>query len=183
MGYNLSRHAVIRNKPQLDQLLEAKQSLRFATPKPQRLAYKLREAIAASKKFQDLKHYYDALFHSYTFRIERDAVVAEYTKNPVGTPVGEDPSALNGTDKKAQKGTIDSAVSLFDVLAGALEGEKQEYEELYFPNVILKPEDKIKLHHWTLTNDWGYMDHEEKGVTLTTKEEHKELLWSPENDD
>jgi hypothetical protein len=163
-------------------LLEAKQSLRFSTPKPQKLAYKLREAIAASKKFQDLKHYYDALFHSYTFRIERDAVIAEYNNDPVGTPVGENPNVLNGSHQKAQKGTIDSATSLFDVLAGALEGAKQEYVELFFPNVILKPEDKLKLHQWTLTNDWGYLDHEEKGVTLTTKEEHKELIWIPEND-
>ncbi len=180
MGYNLTRHAVNRNKPQLDQLLEAKENFRFETTNPTKLAYKLREAVLASKKFQDLKHYYDSIFHNFKFKVEHDAVVAEYTRGPVGVAVGEDTVSDSGSNNRVVKGTIESGVNLFDVLAGALEGEKQGYVELRFPNVILKPEDKQKLFDWTKTNDWGFMDHEDKGITLSTKVEYAELYWTPD---
>jgi len=181
MGYNLTRHAVARNKPQLDQLVGATESLRFATPNPTNLAHKLREAIKAAGKFQDLKHY-AKLGITFQFKVERDAVLAEYMAGPVGTPVGENDLPTGGNDKKVQKGTIESSTSLMDVLAGALEGEKQGYIELFFPNVILRPEDRIKLFDWTMiSNGWGFMDHEDKGITLTKQEEHQELLWEPED--
>ena len=180
MGYNLSRFSVNRNLPQLDLLLKATSDIRFETSDPRKLSYKLREALLASRKFEDLAHYYDTINPSFVFREEKNAVVAEYTFVSPGVPVGEmdvsEDSGLSGQTK----GTIESARTLLDVIGGGVEGDENGYEEIYFPNAVLKPTDQKSLWDWTETTSWGFIDHQEKGMRLTKSEEYEEILWRPE---
>jgi len=180
MGYNLSRFSVNRNKPQLDILLTATSDIRFDTRTPRKLFYKLREALLASREFKDLKHYYDIINSNFTFREEKYAIVAEYNPVPVGVPVGEVDVREDSGLSKQVKGTIETARTLLDVVGGGVEGDKEEYEEIYFPNAVLKIEDQKKLWDWTETTEWGFIDHQEKGLTLVKGDEFGDILWRPE---
>jgi len=181
MSYNLTRYTVNRNRPQLEQILAAKCTLRFETTDPKRLAYKLREAIHASKCFEEFRHFYDQIFPYYKFKETPDAVIAEFTEVPPGVPVGED-DVSDDREVVGEKGTIGTALTLIDVLAGGAEGDKEGYDEIYFPNVVLDSTDQKSLWDWTETTEWGFIDHQEKGLTLTKREGFEELLWRPRDE-
>jgi len=178
MGYNLSRFSVSRNLPQLDLLLNSKSDIRFETTEPRKLAYKLREALLASQKFEDLKHYYDKINLSFTFIEEDHAILARYNFVSDGVPVGEMDVQPDSKPTK-QKGRVDSARTLLDVIGGGMEGDEKEYEEIYFPNVVLGKEDQEKLWDWTETTAWEFIDHQEKGLTLTKREGFEDIVWRP----
>jgi hypothetical protein len=184
MGYNISRFSVIRNKPQLDQLLISKCDIKFKTRDPRKLCYKLREALASAKEFDDLTFYPDVINEKYTFREESDAVVAEYNVVSPGIPVGEvavsEDSGPVGRPEKSSKGTIDSARTMIDVIGGGVQGDKEGYVEVYFPNVILDESDQKFLWDWTQTTKWGFIDHQEKGLTLVKGKGFKDIVWRPE---
>ena len=181
MGYNLSRFSVNRNMPQLDLLLTATSDVHFTTARPRQLCYKLREALLASKEFDDLKHYYDTINPNFTFREEEDAVVAAYDPVSIGVPVGDMDVREDGRPAGQEKGTVDGARTLLDVLGGGVEGDKEGYLEIYFPNVVLSQDDHQKLWDWTETTEWGFIDHQEKGLTLTKSTEFEDILWRPED--
>ena len=63
---------------------------------------------------------------------------------------------------------------------GGVEGDKDGYEEIYFPNVVLKAEDQKSLWDWVQTTSWGFIDHQEKGLTLVKGDKFEEILWRPE---
>jgi len=180
VGYNLSRYSVSRNLPQLDLLLKSECDIRFETTEPRKLCYKLREALLASQKFKDLIHYYDEINPHFTFIEESDAVLARYNSVSDGVPVGEmdvrEDSGLAGPTK----GTEVRARQLLDVIASGIEGDKEGYEEIYFPNAVLSVYDKDRLWAWTETTSWGFIDHSEKGLTLTKSEEFEDIVWRPE---
>lgn len=182
MGYNLSRFSVNRNKPQLDLLLSATGDIRFETARPRQLSYKLREALLACKEFEEFKHYYAAINPNFTFKEEPDAVIAIYSPVSVGVPIGEmDVSEDRGLSKPA-KGTVESARKLLDVIGSGVEGDKEGYWEIYFPNAVLSRVDQKSLWDWTETTSWGFIDHQEKGLTLTKSEEYEDILWGPEEE-
>jgi len=180
MGYNLSRFSVSRNLPQLDILFRATANIRFETNDPRLLAYKLREAILASNKFDDLKHYYEKINPNFVFKEEADAVVAEYNPVSPGVSVGEvDVREDSGLGKRT-KGIEESARQLLDVIGSGIEGDKEGYKEIYFPNAVLDFDSKLRLWTWIETTDWGFIDHQEKGLTLTKSKEFEDILWRPE---
>ncbi len=180
VGYNLSRFSVSRNLPQLNLLLKSEGDIRFETTDPRKLCYKLREALLASREFEDLTHYYDEISPNFTFVEETNAVLARYSFVSAGVPVGEvDVREDSGLDKPT-KGTVESARQLLDVIASGIEGDKEGYEEIYFPNAVLKLEDQKALWDWTQTTSWGVIDHSEKGLTLTKSEEFGDIVWRPE---
>ena len=179
MGYNLSRFSVSRNLPQLDILLKATSTLRFETSDPRLLAYKLRESILASNEFPDLKHYYEKINPNFIFKEEPDAVVAEYNPPSTGVPAREDDIPEDREVGKRAKGTVEDARQLLDVIGSGVEGDKEGYEEIYFPNAVLKPADMKALWDWTETTEWGIIDSQEKGLALTKSKEFEGILWRP----
>jgi len=181
MGYNLSRFSVNRNLPQLDELLRATSTLRFETNDPRLLAYKIREALLASNKFEDLRHYYETINPSFTFREEENAVVAEYNPIVVGVTVGPDDIPKDIGLGERTKGTVESARQLLDVIGSGVEGDKEGYVEIYFPNAVLGRKDMLALWDWVETTEWGIIDHQEKGLTLTKSKEFESFLWRPES--
>ena len=79
-----------------------------------------------------------------------------------------------------QKGTIEIARTLLDVIGGGVEGDKEGYIDILFPNAVLDTEDKEKLWDWTETTAWSFIDHQEKGLTLTKREGFEDIAWTPE---
>jgi len=182
MGYNLSRFSVSRNLPQLELLLNATGDIRFETSDPRKLCYKIREALSASKEFEDLKHYYEKIDPNFTFVEEPDAVIAKYNFVSVGIPV-EHVDVRESDGEKGQKetkGRVITARQLLDVIASGIEGDEKGYEELLFPNVVLSKKDMKSLWDWTETTSWEIIDHQEKGLTLTKSEGYKDFIWRPE---
>jgi len=180
MGYNLSRFSVNRNLPQLDVLLNATSNIRFETNDPRLLAYKIREALLASNEFEDLRHYSEKINPNFTFKEEEDAVVAEFNTVSTGIPVGEVDVRENSGLDKPTKGRVESARQLLDVIGSGVEGDKEGYEEIYFPNAVLNKKDMKALWDWAETAEWGIINHQEKGLTLTKSNEFESFLWRPE---
>ena len=156
--------------------------MRFPSSNPTHLAYNLREAKKACGAFEDLEELYSVL-SCYSFKTESDSVLAIYTEVPLGIPTRPVASPSPGDSPKHSKRSAPEALSLIDVLA-ELVGNKS-VEEIYFPNVILPTGDKKKLYDWTVENDpyWCYIDHGDKGITVTRLEVDIELSWKPEDDD
>ena len=181
MGYNLSRHSVIRNRPQLDQLLEAlefKASLHFPTSSPAKLAYKLREALLASLEHPEFEYYFNSLASAFVFKITPNGVFAEFQENPVGEVV----ERVVGSPKprSPQKRSIPDAMDYLEVLGAAMKFQTED--ELHFPNVIMLISDRRDLLSWASANGWKYIDHEGAGVTLTKREVPEEVLWREEDE-
>lgn len=189
MGYNLTMHSFRRNKAQLDQMLKHKMTLRFPTSNPKRLAYKLREAIRAAGEFEETRHYFDALSKTYQFHEHHGYIIAEYVgigePESIGEPIEEIPLPKAPVQKTASqkplqappKKTVPDATVIIDVMAVAMSLEHEE--EIYFPNVVVVDSDKIKIYNWANDLGWKYLDHEDRGITLTKKEIPDDILWSP----
>ena len=179
MGYNLTRHSIRRNRPQLDQLYELKKTISFVTQNPHRLAYKLREAIAACGEFEELEDYHSVL-SLYTIKVRNRSVLAEFSDVHIGVSPGknvDEPDPIVVEPVRTEPGPL----SLIDVL-GEVVGNEVE-EEIHFPNALLPPEDKVKLLDWTRQNPpWAFISHGDKGITITGLEVDPELLWSPEDE-
>ena len=180
MGYNLSRFSVNRNLPQLDLLLKSECDIRFATNDPSKLAYKLREALLSAREFEDLAHYYDRINPHFIFVEESHAVVAKYHYVSTGVPLGEVDVQQDSKPAAPKRGTLAEARTLLDVIGGGVEGD--EYEDICFPNVVLSPKDQQSLWDWAQTTEWEFIDHQEKGLTLTKREGFEGIVWRPEKE-
>ena len=201
MGYKTGRIGIVRVKPLLDRLIEAKEereSVLFSVQDPaeaEKLAYKLREAIATAYRLPEFKDYHTQLHGIFAFKATKKGVYARLKVLPVivvGTLEGEtkpgegftvDP--VRRARDRSTKGTIPEAVTLEDVLLGAMKGSEEGMLSLYFKNVILNDERKEKLWAWTqgLDVEWLYVDHGDRGLTLTKEEIKEEILWKPKPDE
>jgi hypothetical protein len=187
MGYSLSKHSIIRNLPQLKQLAEAHTTLRFVTADPKRLAYKLREAIAACGAHEEYKELHEILSRSYRFREKDHWVEAEYLDvaawgEPDDLPdsTGPAPRPFTPAEKKVLAGVF----ALIDVLATALKYEGEQ--ELYYPDAALTKAEKLKLYAYLTEQEWVYIDHTRgggTGLTLTKKELPEGVAWQPESEE
>ena len=194
MGYKTGRIGIVRVKPLLDRLIEAREnreSVLFSvdnSDESERLAYKLREAIATSYRLPEFKDYHTKLHGIFAFKATKKGVYARLKVLPaivVGMPEGVSIDNAKKEKDKPKKGTIPEAVTLEDVLLGAIKGDEGGMLSLYFKNVILNEERKERLWVWTqsLEVDWKYVDHKEKGLTLTKDEIKEEILWRPKPDE
>lgn len=189
MGYNLSKHSVVRNLPQLEKLRSAKATLKIPAAKPRSLARKLREAIKAAGVHDEYKALHDDLAGNYIFHEERYAVIAEFVG--VGEPEivrEENPFQSQASSsetpppapKRPENKVVPEAESLLDIISTVMSRFPDE-EELVFPNAPLSHEDAEKL--WRFTQKpgilWKYIDRDENGVVLTKKEVPEEVLWKP----
>jgi hypothetical protein len=178
VGYTISRASVVRNLDQLEHLYKLKTTLIFKNvANPQRLAYKLREAIAAAKHYEEFAHLADLDF-MYQFRIGVNEVVAQYEVLEKQPTKAQD-SQVTPKPKMPEKKTIPDAISLIDVLGFVLKFPKEH--EILFPNAVLEADEKQRLYEWTQGDsiEWKFIDHEESGVTLTKKSVPEEVLWAP----
>ena len=188
MGYNISRHSFIRNKPQLDNLLTLRRTFEIPTAHPRRLAMKLWEAIKSAKmlakKFPDGDfEKYVELGHLYKFRQTQTGVRCEWVMTAVEQDILVDDEAVPTQSLPAPtKMQFPEAISLIDVIATAI--EHGDAPEIHFPNANLSEEDKKKLFAWTKQEDvvWSFISHDNAGLTLTTKEVPEEILWRPKDE-
>lgn len=192
MGYNKSKKSVTKSLTQLDQLEQAKRTIKFPTNDPAALQRRLHEAVAAAEMHEEFRHYFDSIKNYYRFEQEDGYLVARYVVNQL---VIGDPEELmgNGNGKghispqidKSREITIDNAFSLIDVLGSVL--GNLDAMEITFPLVVLTYNEKLKLWAWTKESDhteWVFIDMMDKGIVLTRKDGIPiEMLWSPEQRD
>lgn len=160
MAYNLSPHSVIRNKPQLERLLQGG-PVTFYTGDPKRLAYKLREACAAAKALPEFKEFAH-LASSYIFKVIPDWVLAQPTVPTTSIDA-----------KKPSSRSFDDASTTLEVLfiAQANEG----IPTLKFPNAELD-EGKEGLLEWAELEGYTVVEIPSAGVILTTNPEPYEAF-------
>lgn len=166
MAYSRTTRSIARVQPQLNAMIEAKTSIEWPSDEPQKLAFKLREAIAAAKtlamKDQETFGPYAALAARYTIRCKAGKVVAE-------------PRELFGVlavEAMRSKMQIETAVSLLEVLGAAIQ---HRADEMVFPNAEnWNEEDLIRLHKWTVQNSYFMIVGD--GITLT-KNDPGEAKW------
>lgn len=113
MTYNLSPKVVERMQEPLNRLLAGQETV-FSSDAPHKLAYALREAIAAAKR--NKLDPYDKL--EYTFVVGHGKLTAKPRESLV-------------TSMEVPPQVVDSAISDFDVVASA---SRSKANELHFPN-------------------------------------------------
>lgn len=183
MGYNISRHSVIRNQPQLDELLEAKRDVLFPTSTPRNLAMKLWEALKSAEEFPEFQKYVK-LKIMYEFRQVEDGVLCKYLIDDTMPAekvkeIEEKPKAKASTRKPSSRLECPDAMNIYEVMGFALEHDN--VEEIHFPDAILPPKSSQLLWEWTQKDDveWQFISHDTAGVTLTKKAVPHEILWEP----
>lgn len=183
MGYNLTKSTVRRQLPQLQQLEDARKTIYFPSSNPERLAYKLREALAAAAAHPEEFPALSSLKPLYRIRTLDDAVLAEWISADaekvegvvLGTPA-EGSSAENRGARRPVRKTLPEIKDPVDLLSAAI--TFKEEPELYFPNVRLTEEEKKKIASWAGGTAWKFIDHEDGGATLTRHEVPDELVYS-----
>lgn len=191
MGYNLTIGPPRRMEDYLKKLLHRKETIRFATDDPHSLAYKLREAIAASAEHERFIQY-AKLKDMYKFRNQGDHVLAEYQRTfpqervdgkDLAPELDEDDDAPEAPEPEPGPSEMEvpEAESLTEVVSFVLERGGQ-YSELIFPNATLMTPHLRRLHGFTKDRDWSIIERGEEGITLTRREVPEEITWTPEED-
>lgn len=202
MAYKLTRHSVLRNKPQLDQILASKGLVRFHTNNPAGLQRNIHEALAAAAEFPEFRHYSDRIKGKYSIRTKKGMVLVE-PKDPVVVTktevLGEDryeevqPSPtvepILPTDSPSSniiptepKSETSQASTLPEVLMAILQAG-DDLTDLIFPAASgLSLDEKRRLNKFCLDKKINFIDQEESGLTLTRRPVDPELLWREEND-
>lgn len=197
MGYYISRHSIVRHVPQLEYLLSASErglSVTFETSHPQRLAYRLRQALKSAEEYPEFTHF-RPLSSLYIFKVpDSHTVKAEYQGidsfefvdiRPGGS--GEENDVIRAERAPdapfyddAAPARFDLVVDLMGVMSVVISSEEAE---LQFPNVILSPDEKSRLYSWTqdAEAEWTYIDNGSNGITLTKKPVPPGVEWTPES--
>ena len=180
MGYNISRHAVERNRPQLDDLLALRKTFEIPTASPQRLASKLWEAIRSARELSErYPQYakYAEISVLYRLRQTKTGVLCEWVADLLKDS-GEDTKSPTLVPTRME---FPEAASVMDVIATVT--KFSDMQEIRFPNAVLQQRDRKKLYNWTKKEGvtWRYISHDDAGLTLTKKEVPEELLWNPES--
>jgi len=185
MGYKLTTNPVKRQLHLLEQLAASRETLSIPTTNPRRLAYKIREAIAAAGEHSQYETLHSSISGRFKFREVTGAVIADCVEPDlptIGMPIGEPSPSL--PPARPEKKTLPDAATLIEVLAGALKFPDES--ELFFPGISLKTTERLKLYNWAEPKGWKYIDHSagdgEGGLTLTKREVAEEILWTPEED-
>jgi hypothetical protein len=178
MGYALSRSSVIRNREQLEQLLQMQTTLVFKTANPQRLAYKLREAIAAAQMFEEFSDL-ASIRHMYKFKARSGEVIALYDYEPSTEGQTIEGKRFERKPPVPEKKVVPGVINLVEILVAAI--KMMEESEILFPNAAISEEDKGKMFEWAVENSWKFIDHGEGGLTLTRKKVPEEILWKPQD--
>lgn len=164
---------------------ETRRTIQWATPNPEKLAYRLREAIYASKFHDEFRDYNDLKF-IYQIRVMEGAVAAVYRGVepsevifPKSASLGEDEDGSEIMQSLPQTLTVDYAKTILDVIGTAI--EFKDAAEIYFPEALLSPADFENLYAWVDDQGlrWRIIDNEDRGMTLTTRPVDEEITWKP----
>ncbi len=156
MGYTLTQNAVARVRPYLDEMSASDTDCTWITDDP-RLAYRIREGIAASRAL-GLKDY-AKLYSKFLLKSGKNRVIAEL----------RDKLGLDVLLEEARKTVIHDVTTLSGVVGAAI---KHKSPEIQFPNVTLDNDEIEKLFKWTSQND--YLVVVTGGGLLLTKDEGME---------
>lgn len=196
MGYKLTRNSVLRNKPELDQILASKGVIRFHTNNPAGLQKNIHEALAASAEFPEFRHYHDRIKPHYTIRTKKGMVIVEPKEEVLITRtevLNEDARFVEVSLEKAEKVVAEAfgispkpetnqASTLAEVLLAAIQAEDST-TDLIFPKANeLTLEEKRRLNKWCVEKGVNFIDQDEAGLTLTRRQVDPSLTWKePEN--
>lgn len=172
MSYNITRNAVDRMTHYLEILVENEMDkVFFESDNPSSLAYRLREAIFAVRKYPECSQFH-TLYDEYRIGVRINGVECiQGIRDGAHVPV---PAQRVGTIH------LPEITTLTGLLGAAI--RFKHTDELVFENVNLHPADKLHLYEWTGQRDWQYIDHLGAGLTLTKQEVDEELLWTPEGE-
>lgn len=190
--YNVSKATCVRMKRYLEQL-QLEETMEFPSDDPEKLAYRIREAVYASAFHPEFKHF--ARFrYLYRFEILKDRVRAKVMlpEKATAQPEGLDDSVDDLTpDKVAEIDnfgkkirdvlstvTVTNVEELSGILGAVLKYGK-ENPEIYFPNAVLEEADLDRLWRWASVKGWKIVNNEDAGVTLTKKDVPEEVTWQP----
>lgn len=178
--YNTSTKVVRRLERYLQDMDEARRSVEWATSDPDRLAYRIREALAAAREHEDEFPSYAELQHLFQIQSREGKVRARY----IGIDQIEDQepgsTSASPTPSGPERMTVDHELVSATGVVGAALKFKNSSEELFFPNARLSTDELTAVWRWTQGNDWKLIEHEGKGLTLTKGEVSEALLWTPE---
>jgi len=183
MGYNISKNSILREKALLDDLLDFKKTVTIPSANPRRRVSRIWEALKSAEKLQK-RHpefsKYIILKDQYRFRQLSTGVRCEWISNEVDFKESE--TEKSNLIKQPTRMDLPEATSLVDVIAGAMRFE--DAPEIRFSNAVLRDEDKIRLYKWTTESGvkWTFIPHDDAGLTLTTREVPKEILWKPQEE-
>lgn len=171
MTYNISKSVVVRMKRYLDDMLEAKRNLTWPSERPDSLAYRIREALAAVQHYDDYTRYHD-LRHNFQISAQQGYVEAKW----IGIGGVNDPEA---TEVLApDRIVLDEIESIQGVVGSAVKMEARA-DEIYYPNVHPTETEKRVLYDWTKQTRWKFIDQEDEGITLTRRRVDDILIWQP----
>lgn len=179
MPYNTSEAAAMRMKRYLDDMKDGRDVIRWPTREPQKLAHRIREAIAAARHqarekgksvwipYTELKYFYQ--LHA------KDGFVEARWIGPEGGPKLE--------HAKIPKPETVKDVRDLQSIVGVILEMNQDAIEIHFPDAELTKDGLMTLHKWCGKNDWTLIDEHENGVTITQRKVDDILAWDPEETD
>lgn len=159
MGYTLTRASIFRVKSYLDEMVAAKDDCMWATSDP-RLAYHLREGIAATRKLE-LKEY-AGLASKFKIKSSQGKVIAELRERSLEVEFA----------KATRRLTVRDVSTAIAIVGAAI---KHNAPEMYFPDANLNKEELEKVEKWARAKGYSIVSHGEGGITLTKDTNHVSL--------
>lgn len=171
MSYSLNKQNIDRLISYLDILVESQaMEIGFECEDSTKLAYKLREAFFASRHYPEYEKYHT---------LQGDYKILARVHNVICKRIEKGGKHFRVEQVIVGAMQLPEITQLTGVFGAAI--RFPHVEELWFPNVNLIPESKLRVYEWTAERDWQYIDHHGSGITLTKKEVEEDLLWSPED--
>lgn len=155
MGYSHSKQAIERVRPLLDAVLIADQRTSIPSTHPQKLAYALREALAASRVAKDEDHKYASLLVKFKLRVKKDRIVFE----PRDAVEAGDPVVELIESRQALE--VPNVTQVLQIVGACI----QHKSDLIFPDAKLNDDEIAQLTKWTSKN--GYDIDTSLPLTLT----------------
>lgn len=150
--------------------------------------------MAASQAHEDVRDIYKGLDKMYRIKARRGFVECVYLGRPstsqiepkVGTDLSQE--EINNILPEPSLGPpppeaihLPRLTSLLEAIGAAVKlGDKTD--EIFFPDMYLEDEDRLKLYKWCQQKGWKYIDHEGAGITLTRRDVDEMVLWEPEEE-
>ena len=168
----------------LNQIHDAHKNLTelfWSHEEPQKLAYRVREAIHAARWHNDYAQLANAGRHA-RICIEEGGVrvVWGVPLSPYGGPVTPPTKASSSTktpDTSASI-TVPGNITVLEIVGTAL-GCEMHVNEIYFPEAKPTEEELYNLYVWARKHHWKVIDNLDRGVTLTKRVVDPMLEYTP----
>lgn len=158
-------------KRYLDDMLESKRNLTWPSERPDSLAYRIREGMAAAQHYDEFTRYHELRAN---FQISAQKGYVEARWIGAGGWGREQEEEVLAPDRLV----LDEVTSIQGVVGAAVKMEARA-DEIYFPKVQPTEAQKKVLYDWTQGNRWVFLDQEDQGITLTRRRVDDMLVWRP----